>query len=257
MNTEVLMDVRTIIPRERHPKIFSAWDALPVGSAIKLVNDHNPKPLYYQFKAEHDGEFEWTLVESGPEKWVALIKRVAESAATASEPGPERPRWTTEQGTMLDVREELRAGGEPLVRIMAAAARILPGKVLIIRATFEPRPLYHVLGSKGFTAWAERLCDEDWKIYFLKKERHGGCGCGGHHGQERTLALDVSGLEPPEPMVRILQEIQGLKEGETLEVSHHRDPVPLYAQLEEAGFSHETKKLGENKFRIRIKRKHG
>lgn len=40
-------------------------------------------------------------------------------------------------------------------------------------------------------------------------------------------------------------------------VAHHREPVPLYPLLEEAGFAHEIEKLGENRFRLRIRRKDG
>ena len=79
---EVLVDVRQILPRDRHPIIFNTFDRLPVGGALKLVNDHEPKPLYYQFEAERPGEFSWTPVETGPERWAILIKRVAKAEGT-------------------------------------------------------------------------------------------------------------------------------------------------------------------------------
>jgi uncharacterized protein (DUF2249 family) len=72
-----VIDVREIVPRERHPLIFRTFDALKPGQAFHLVNDHDPKPLYYQFKAEHDGAFGWTYLESGPELWRVEIRRVA------------------------------------------------------------------------------------------------------------------------------------------------------------------------------------
>ena len=68
-------------------------------------------------------------------------------------------------------------------------------------------------------------------------------------------ALDVRGLEPPEPMVRILAAAAELGPSETLEVTHHREPVPLYAYLEEAGFEHAIERLGEGLYRLRIRRK--
>jgi hypothetical protein len=46
-----------------------------------------------------------------------------------------------------DVREELRAGREPFHLIMAARATVQPGGALVVRATFEPAPLYRVLGK--------------------------------------------------------------------------------------------------------------
>jgi uncharacterized protein (DUF2249 family) len=69
------VDVRTIPPRERHPLIFSTFSKLPAGRAMELVNDHDPKPLYYQFEAELHGLFDWDYLERGPEVWrVAITK---------------------------------------------------------------------------------------------------------------------------------------------------------------------------------------
>ena len=182
MSLDVLLDVREMPPRERHPKIFEAWEALPVGGALRLVNDHDPKPLYYEFSAERTGEFAWTPLERGPEKWVVEIRRVAAAARAIEAPAvrAERPESAGEEpAAVVDVREDLRAGREPFQRIMAGALEVPPGEVLVVRATFDPRPLYAVLKSRGFAeAWAERLGEDDWKVHFLKK-RKDGCGCGG------------------------------------------------------------------------------
>ena len=69
------IDVRTIVPRERHPLIFDTFGRLGPGEAFLLVNDHDPKPLYYQFKAEMDGTFQWDYLEQGPEVWKVRIAR--------------------------------------------------------------------------------------------------------------------------------------------------------------------------------------
>lgn len=70
------LDVRTMVPRERHPKIFSLFDGLESGDAFELVNDHDPKPLYYQFQAERPGLVSWEYLEEGPETWRVKIGRV-------------------------------------------------------------------------------------------------------------------------------------------------------------------------------------
>jgi uncharacterized protein (DUF2249 family) len=72
-----ILDVREITPRERHPLIFDTFGNLAVGEAFHLVNDHDPKPLYYQFMAEHPGEVGWQYLEEGPEVWRVEISRVA------------------------------------------------------------------------------------------------------------------------------------------------------------------------------------
>jgi len=42
-----------------------------------LVNDHDPKPLYYQLAAEHPDRFSWDYLEAGPEAWRVRIGRPA------------------------------------------------------------------------------------------------------------------------------------------------------------------------------------
>jgi uncharacterized protein (DUF2249 family) len=71
------LDVRIIAPRERHPLIFATFDALEWGEAFLLVNDHDPKPLYYQFSAERQGEFSWEYLEQGPETWRVRVGKSA------------------------------------------------------------------------------------------------------------------------------------------------------------------------------------
>ena len=52
MTDDRILDVRTEPPVRRHTVIFEAFEALDPGAAFELVNDHDPKPLYYQFAAE-------------------------------------------------------------------------------------------------------------------------------------------------------------------------------------------------------------
>jgi uncharacterized protein (DUF2249 family)/hemerythrin-like domain-containing protein len=76
-----VLDVRTIPPRGRHELIFATFDALAPGTAFVLVNDHDPKPLFYQFSAEHAGLFSWDYLEKGPETWQVRIARIGQAVA--------------------------------------------------------------------------------------------------------------------------------------------------------------------------------
>jgi uncharacterized protein (DUF2249 family) len=74
----VTIDVRAIAPRFRHPLIFGIFENLPPGEALLLVNDHDPKPLFYQFQAESPGGFSWNYLENGPERWQVRIGKAGE-----------------------------------------------------------------------------------------------------------------------------------------------------------------------------------
>jgi len=75
MNEEIVLDIRSIPPANRHPLIFEKFAGLQTGQGFILVNDHDPKPLYYQFQAERTGEFTWEYLEEGPETWRVRIGR--------------------------------------------------------------------------------------------------------------------------------------------------------------------------------------
>lgn len=83
-STSTRIDVRAIAPRERHPLIFSTFGGLAPGQALELVNDHDPKPLYYQFNAEMPGQFEWAYLERGPDTWRVAITRTAGAHAAGN-----------------------------------------------------------------------------------------------------------------------------------------------------------------------------
>jgi uncharacterized protein (DUF2249 family) len=72
-NSETIIDVRQTPPPQRHPLIFQTFEALQSGQSFILVNDHDPKPLYYQFRFEREGEFTWEYLEQGPETWRVSI----------------------------------------------------------------------------------------------------------------------------------------------------------------------------------------
>jgi len=72
---DAVVDVRAEPPARRHELIFATYRALGAGTAFVLVNDHDPKPLFYQFEAEHAGEFTWDYLEEGPDVWRVRIGR--------------------------------------------------------------------------------------------------------------------------------------------------------------------------------------
>ncbi|MGH7042613.1 MAG: DUF2249 domain-containing protein [Acetobacteraceae bacterium] len=83
MTDAPVLDVRALIPAERHRRIFATYEALAAGAKFELVNDHDPKPLYYQFDAEHHGAFSWRYLEQGPEVWRVEIGRTGSTARGA------------------------------------------------------------------------------------------------------------------------------------------------------------------------------
>jgi uncharacterized protein (DUF2249 family) len=74
-----LVDVRSLVPAQRHAKIFELVNELSPGASFILVNDHDPKPLYYQLEAEHPKQFSWDYRERGPNVWKVEIGRLQQA----------------------------------------------------------------------------------------------------------------------------------------------------------------------------------
>ncbi|WP_423999264.1 DUF2249 domain-containing protein [Haloarcula salina] len=74
---ETTLDLREIPPPERHPMIHSAFDALDSGETLQIVNDHEPKPLFYEMQAEVDAfdAANYQCRQEEPQKYVAELPK--------------------------------------------------------------------------------------------------------------------------------------------------------------------------------------
>ncbi|WP_255151249.1 DUF2249 domain-containing protein [Halorarius halobius] len=71
------LDLRDVPPAERHPLIHERFEELDAGEALTLVNDHDPKPLFYEMQAEVDA-FDadgYAVEERGPDEFVATLPK--------------------------------------------------------------------------------------------------------------------------------------------------------------------------------------
>lgn len=59
------------------------------------------------------------------------------------------------------------------------------------------------------------------------------------------IEVDARGLEPPEPMMRILAAVESLKPGATLRARTDRRPIHLLAELETRGIRHASEQLAD------------
>lgn len=66
----------------------------------------------------------------------------------------------------LDVREILKAGGEPFPAIMQAVEGLAPGQSLKLLATFKPVPLFGVMAQRGFGHSEREIGGGDWEVIF-------------------------------------------------------------------------------------------
>lgn len=181
----------------------------------------------------------------------------------------------------LDVRPILRAGGEPFAEIMKAVSNLGAGQGLRLIATFRPVPLFAVMAKKGFEHSERDLGQGDWEVTFTPQEGAGAVAAGSlpasapatppararrpaetakqgeaeiHDWPAPAQTLDNRNLLPPEPLVRTLEAMEELADGEVLEIWNDRDPLLLYPQLEERGHLSHRDARGAEGYRILIRK---
>jgi uncharacterized protein (DUF2249 family) len=153
----------------------------------------------------------------------------------------------------LDVRPILARGGDPFDHIMKTTATLAKGEALHLVVGFEPTPLYVVMRSAGRLAYTEERAGV-FHVWFYEDP---GAPPVAPAGAERVplqppVDLDVRGLEPPAPMVTILEKLAELGAGAQLRVRHHREPVLLYDKLKLRGYAARCERRAPGDFLVHI-----
>ena len=141
---------------------------------------------------------------------------------------------------VLDVRPILRSGGEPFQAIMQAVQDLRPGQGLTLLATFRPLPLFRVMQGRGFDHEAREIDGGDWEVLFTPQKETAPVETSVDADRPETWPdpsehLDLTDLDPPEPMVRILAAAEALEPGEVLFAVLAREPLFLFPELTKRG----------------------
>ncbi|MDO1582888.1 DUF2249 domain-containing protein [Rhizobium oryzicola] len=138
----------------------------------------------------------------------------------------------------LDVRPLIASSVGPFQHIMAATEALAPGQGLRLLAPFRPDPLFTVMSRKGFEHMVNDLGDGSFEVLFspvkpalLSSDEVASVD----DWAEPVLSLDLSDLDPPQPMIRILAELEGMAVGDVLFVVLAREPVFLFPELVRRG----------------------
>jgi len=138
----------------------------------------------------------------------------------------------------LDVRPLLQAGVEPFVEIMTAVDGLGPGQGLRLLAPFKPQPLFSVMERKGYLYELSELEGGDFEVRFFPKKPEVLASENADDADswpDPMVELDLTDLDPPQPMVKILQALESMPEGTVLFAVLSREPVFLFPELVKRG----------------------
>ena len=76
-----VVDIRSLgACADRKAHVLATFDTLLPGDGLVVVNDHRPRGLLLHFQEQRPGQFEWSVLEDGPEVWrVEILRRDADA----------------------------------------------------------------------------------------------------------------------------------------------------------------------------------
>lgn len=164
---EEILNATLLEPRVKHATIFQKFDSLDQEEGFTLLNDHDPKPLYYQLLAQRGDIFSWQYLEKGPELWRI---RITKKPVSAAQPTIEKSESGSGEPEVINVPQI-----EPRLKhptIFRKFDELEKGESLIILNDHDPKPVYYqLLGEKGniFTWEYLEQGPQWWKILVTKK----------------------------------------------------------------------------------------
>ncbi|QOS13479.1 DUF2249 family protein (plasmid) [Haloferax gibbonsii] len=249
------IDVRDLKPQRRHEALLDIFDELAPDEGFVLVNDHDPKPLYYEIRSMHGEVIDWEYESRGADGWRVKIEKTAQSEHTDED-----------VVTRYDVREIPKQERHPTIH--HRYGMIPAGGTMELIAPHEPRPLrreFHQRYGDSFT-W-DVVEDEPGRcrVQVTKEEADKDTNSTEDTGPRAssstdeavhiTEELDVRDLPPARRHELIYERYAGLDRGEGFILVNDHDPRPLYHQFEaEAGpeFRWEYRQKDHGEFRVVI-----
>lgn len=141
---------------------------------------------------------------------------------------------------------------------MDTVNQLKPQQSLIVKSTFNPRPLISQMRRRGYTVNQEKT----GKIIittFVPPEEGAALPSSSPAAAVHALLfdgpeefLDNRGLVPPEPMQRTLARLEELPAGTVLVIHNDRVPIFLLGQLDDDGYPFEILAQSDGSAIVRI-----
>jgi uncharacterized protein (DUF2249 family) len=137
------LDVRPMPKPDKHPAIFAAYADVPVGEALVLVNDHDPRHLHEEFETEHPGGYSWDYLARDRGAWRIRIAKLASTPL---------PRTLADTTALADDADAAGVIWKLQMRERDLDSNVIalgPDAIIDAHAGPDVDVLIHVLGGSG------------------------------------------------------------------------------------------------------------
>lgn len=236
------LDVRTLIPIERHKKLLRLFKELPIGESFIFINDHDPKPLYYEFRSVYGDVVDWEYLNRGGREWKVKVTRTEASQG----------REFTEISTLLDLRKAQKQDWKQVV--FHRYGMMEENTTMEIIAKEDPVEIHHIFIRKfeGKHTWIYKNQGPDKYVVHITKKVMTGLG---DTGFSVVNEFDIRPFSPAERHEMFYKAFADIKPGEAFEFINDHDPKPLYYQIEaesKEAFRWEYLEEGPEEWKVRV-----
>ncbi|NUQ16798.1 MAG: DUF2249 domain-containing protein [Flavobacteriales bacterium] len=236
------LDVRVLVPIDRHTTLLKLFQELPVGGSFVFINDHDPLPLYYEFRSILGDVVGWEYLVRGGHDWKVKVTRTEASQG----------RTFTDIATLMDLRKVDPAHWKHVV--FHRYGMMKEGDTMEIIAAQEPEEIHRIFNEKFASrmAWSYKKQAPGECVVHVKKLQQGDMP------DLDLLVVQAFDVRPHHPARRhemVFEAFDALKPGEAFVFTNDHDPKPLYYQIEaESGVPFQWDYLvnGPEEWKVRV-----
>lgn len=213
------LDMRVFIPIERHRKLIELFRELAVDNHFVFINDHDPIPLFYEFRSIFGDVVGWEYLNRGGREWIVKVTRTEASQG----------REFTEISTLMDLRKADEKEWKQI--IFHRYGMMETGDTMELIAAENPKEIHAIFVNKfdGQHSWIFKKQEPgEFVIHITKKEKSGL----GDEGYAVINEFDLRPFPPTERHEMFYKAFAEIKPGEAFEFINDHDPLPLYYQME-------------------------
>lgn len=242
LNPKEEMDVRVLEPIKRHEQLLEIFKNLPVGGSFIFINDHDPIPLYYEFKSVHGDVVGWEYLQRGGRNWKVKVTRTEASKGVEME-GID---------TLIDLTKTQKEHWKQVV--FHRFGMMVANDMMQLNSKEDPSEIRNVFEEKfqGKHVWKYiRETPGDYIIHIKKTDKSGL----NSEGYALVHEMDLRPYPPAKRHEMFYEAFAQLKPGEAFAFENDHDPKPLYYQMEAESrepFSWEYIAEGPEVWKVRV-----
>lgn len=219
INAPKELDVRTLIPIKRHEKLLRLFKELPAGDSFVFINDHDPKPLYYEFRSIYGNVVGWEYLQRGGQEWKVRVTRTEAS----------KGREFNEISTLMDLRKADRKDRK--YAVFHRYGMMLKGDTMELIAEEDPEEIRDIFAKKfeDEHEWTYKKREAGEYVIHITKHKDSD-----ESAEDISVVntFDVRSYPPAKRHEMIFDAFDKLDPGEAFVFTNDHDPKPLYYQME-------------------------